>query len=467
MKNRTAGILLGFFLAAGMLAGCGSNEATEAANESAETEKEGQGEDAENSEADASAEEEGEESAKVGILLPSEEEETWSSDAKELRACLEADGYQAEILWAQGDSELQAEQVHEMAEKEASALIIAPVDEYGLSDALAETKEKGIYVFSYDDLIRDSDGVNYYTTFSGRSAGRMIGEKIVEMQGLEDLEEGAQPRTIEFLMGSPDDVQALFFYNGVMEILKPYLDSGKLVCPSGRTDFDDTGILREGKERAGEKLQSVLDEYYQDGSLPQIICTGYDDAAYGIQELLAEAGRIPGGEGWPMITGVGCQPEVVKKIAEGSIFCSIFMDRRTLAEECVKMVDTYLKGDTPEINNYEEYDNGKKIIGTYMCDMQLIDSGNYELLIDNGTYTEDQVAPEITPTPTPEPTPTAEASPAAEAEEVPEVTEAPAQEAPGKPAVTETPEATPTPVAGSSREDQNGYFIPSLKDMET
>ena len=84
MKNRTAGILLGFFLAAGMLAGCGSNEATEAANESAETEKEGQGEDAENSEADASAEEEGEESAKVGILLPSEEEETWSSDAKEL-----------------------------------------------------------------------------------------------------------------------------------------------------------------------------------------------------------------------------------------------------------------------------------------------------------------------------------------------------------------------------------------------
>ena len=168
-----------------------------------------------------------------------------------------------------------------------------------------------------------------------------------------------------------------------------------------------------------------------------------------------------------MITGVGCQPEVVKKIAEGSIFCSIFMDRRTLAEECVKMVDTYLKGDTPEINNYEEYDNGKKIIGTYMCDMQLIDSGNYELLIDNGTYTEDQVAPEITPTPTPEPTPTAEASPAAEAEEVPEVTEAPAQEAPGKPAVTETPEATPTPVAGSSREDQNGYFIPSLKDMET
>ena len=55
------------------------------------------------------------------------------------------------------------------------------------------------------------------------------------------------------------------------------------------------------------------------------------------------------------------------------------------------MVDTYLKGDTPEVNNYEEYDNGVKIISTYMCDVQLIDDGNYESLIDNGYYREEEI----------------------------------------------------------------------------
>ena len=32
--------------------------------------------------------------------------------------------------------------------------------------------------------------------------------------------------TIEFLMGSPDDRDALFFYNGVMEKLQEYFDDG-------------------------------------------------------------------------------------------------------------------------------------------------------------------------------------------------------------------------------------------------
>ena len=40
-----------------------------------------------------------------------------------------------------------------------------------------------------------------------------------------------------------------------------------------------------------------------------------------------------------------------------------------LAKACkADMVDTYLKGDKPEVNDYEQYDNGKKIIGTYTCE---------------------------------------------------------------------------------------------------
>lgn len=414
MKKNTVGMLLGMTLAAVLFTGCGNNEATEAVNESAEIEQAGEGESTdtevkeeskeestnEAEETDESAafaveESEAEEpSVKVGVLLPDSVEDPWASDGQLLRTALEADGYAAEVVYAQGDSEKQAEQIESMIEEEIPAMIIAPVDEYGLTDVLAQTKEKGIYVFSYDRLIRDTAGVNYYTTFSGRSAGQMIGKEIVREQELDKVRDAGESRTIEFLMGSLDDYQALFLYNGVMEILQPYLDDGTLVCPSGRISFDDTGILRWGRERAGRELQSVLDEFYQDMALPDIICTGYDDAACGAADVLEAQGLTSEEEEWPMITGCGCEKDAVKYITEGKISCSIFMNRSKLAEECVRMVDTYLKGEKPEVNDYKEYDNGKKIIGTYICDGQLINDGNYESLIDNGYYEEYEILPE-------------------------------------------------------------------------
>lgn len=63
-----------------------------------------------------------------------------------------------------------------------------------------------------------------------------------------------------------------------------------------------------------------------------------------------------------------------------------------LAAQCEEMVNVYLHGeDDPEVNDYEQYDNGVKIIGTYLCEPQMIDRDNYEILIDNGYYTEKEV----------------------------------------------------------------------------
>lgn len=413
MKRGTVGILLGMTMAVTALAGCGSNEATEAANESAEIEKAGNGEDEETvaaqeeseaAEEETESEEAGEETEeeepalKVGVLLPDENNETWASDGQELLKDLEEDGYEAELVYAQGDNGTQVSQMERFIEEEAAAMIIAPVDEYGLAEAVNEASENGIDIFAYDRLIRDTDGVSYYTTFSGRSAGQLVGEQIVKDQDLEKVQKAQESRTIEFLMGSLDDVQALFFYNGVMEILQPYLDDGTLVCRSEQTSFEDTGILRWGRERARTKLGDILDEFYQDTKTPDIICTGFDDAACGAADALEADGLSSTDENWPMITGLGCTEEAVAGIAQGSISCSIFMDRSNLAEECVKLVDTCLKGDTPEVNNYEEYDNGVKIIGTFVCDIKLINAESYKTLIESGYYDAEAIEGEGTDT---------------------------------------------------------------------
>ncbi|MDO4276069.1 MAG: sugar ABC transporter substrate-binding protein [Eubacteriales bacterium] len=467
MKKTTVGILAGVMISAAFLAGCGKNEATEAANESAETEKEGNGEDAETEAAitEAASDETQEEKEqevlpKVGVLLPDEADERWLRDGTVMQEKLTEAGYEPEIYYADEDVSMQVSQIEGLVEEEVSALIIAPVDAYALPDVLSKAKEKSIPVFSYDRLIMDTDAVNYYTAFNSREIGQMIGNTIVKEKDLEKAREQKQSYSIEFFMGSPDDNAALFLYNGIMEVLQSYLDDGTLVCRSGRTSFDETGVMRWSDTTVKSSLSSIIQEYYTTEKRPDIICTASDLFAVSVPDVLEEAGIHAGSEEWPLITGVGCEAEAVKNVAEGKQAFSIFMDSRGLAEECVKMADTYLKGEKPEVKDYEQYDNGKKIIGTYTYDVQLIDKDNYQLLIDNGYYTEDEIKPEAMPSGTPVPagtpgedrltgTPVPSEAPETEGEEGADVTPGPST----------TPKASPvpsdTPAPDSEADDKN------------
>lgn len=471
------------------MGGCGTNEATEAASESAQTEGEGTGELSEDGEKTEDAEVNGEDDSdnekeedksessdenkgsdpeeaeqedgdqeaedvqKVAVLLPDEEE--WSRDAEAFESSLEEDGYEPVICYAQGDISRQVLQIRDMLEEQVAAFIIAPVDPYGLPDVLKDVREADIPVFSYEDLIMDTNAVNYYTAYGGRLVGHQIGDEIVKRQELEQARENKESRTIEFFMGSLDDAQALFVYNGIMEVLQPYLDDGTLVCPSGKISFDDTGLLRWSGSLAANRLEEILDGFYEEGEAPDVICTGFDQAALQIETVLDEYGIHSGTETWPMITGVGCDAEAVKTIASGRMEFSIFMDPRTTAEECENMVDAYLiqeedsEAEDPEVNDYESYDNGVKIVGAYLCEAQVIDGDNFEILIDNGFYTETEVRPEATPTPVPTASPTPTEEPENTATPTPEATVTPAPseepEAAATPDPSEEPEATATP----------------------
>lgn len=442
MKKRTAVLLLGAALSLSLFAGCGkSKEATEAANESEATEKEGTGEtppielkNTEEEEEKEKEEPEEEPKGKVGILLPSDEtDEKWAADAEILEGELNGDGYDVEICYAGGDTSLQVSQIQEFLEEEVSALIVAPSDPYGLEDVLSEAKEKTIPVFAYDTLIMNTDAVKYYVTFDLRKIGQMIGENIVKVKELDEARENHESYNIEFLMGSPDESHALFLYNGIMEVLQSYFDDGTLVSQSQKTSFEDTAVMRWSAGTAETKLGEILDSFYQNGETLDILCTASDEFAYGALGVLEGKEILPGSEEMPYITGLGSQAEVVKKVASEEIGFTVFLDRRTLAEDCAKMVLTYLGGEKPEVTDYEQYDNGRKIIGTYTCKGEIIDKDNYEMLIDNGYYEEDEIQPEPTVTPTmteePEstvtPTPTEEPTETAEPTEEPEPTKKP------------------------------------------
>ena len=330
-----------------------------------------------------------EEQKTVGILMPTQSSERWINDGANMKAQLEEKGYKVELQYAEDDTAMQVSQLENYVGKGVDCLVIAAIDSGVLVNAESQAKEAGIPIIAYNRLLMDTDAVSYYATFDNKGVGTVIGNYIKENKDLDAAREAGESYTIEFFMGSPDDNNALFLYNGIMEVLQEYLDDGTLVCKSGRTSFEDTCILRWSQETAQANCENILTANYADEDL-DIACSAFDGFAYGIKAALLGAGYTT--ENWPMITGQDAEVMATKNIIDGTQTMSIYKDTRLLAEKAVTMVDAVLKGEEPEINDTEQYDNGKMVVPTYMCEPVAVDQSNYqELLIDGGYYTEDQL----------------------------------------------------------------------------
>jgi putative multiple sugar transport system substrate-binding protein len=326
----------------------------------------------------------------VGLAMPTQSSERWINDAANMKAQLEAKGYNVEVQFAEDDVQAQVSQIENLIAKDVDCLVIAAVDSGALTTVEDQAKDAGIPIIAYDRLLMDTDAVSYYATFDNKGVGTAIGNYIKEAKDLDAAQAAGESFTIEFFMGSPDDNNALFLYNGVMEVLQPYLDDGTLVCKSGRTSFDDTCILRWSQETAQQMCENYLSANYANEKV-DILCTAFDGFAYGCKAALEGAGYQVGVD-WPLITGQDAELMASKNIIAGSQTMSIYKDTRLLAEKCVSMVDAVLTGSEPEINDTEQYDNGKIVVPSYLCTPQAVDKDNYkELLIDGGYYTAEQL----------------------------------------------------------------------------
>ena len=369
------------------LGACGSTESAAPADDAAATEDTADdaapADDAAKEEAPA-AEANGK---KVGVAMPTQSSERWINDGANMKEQLEALGYEVDLQYAEDDVQMQVSQIENMIASGVNCLVIASIDSSALVNVEAQAKDAGIPIIAYDRLLMDTDAVSYYATFDNKGVGTAIGKYIEEKK---DLANTSETYTIEFFMGSPDDNNAHMLYAGLMEVLQPYLDNGTLVCKSGRTSFDDTCILRWSQETAQQNCENYLTGFYADEDL-DICATAFDGFAYGCKAALEGAGYTE--ENWPMITGQDAELMATKNIISGKQTMSIYKDTRLLASKCVTMVQAVLEGAEPEINDTEQYDNGKIVVPSYLCTPVAVDKDNYqEIIVDGGYYTEEQLA---------------------------------------------------------------------------
>ena len=390
MKRRIISIILGAALAVSTLAGCSGSQETGATTTGATTETTAAPAGSTQSGETAAVQPSGE-GKKVGVAMPTQSSERWINDGANMKKQLEALGYEVDLQYAEDDVQMQVSQIENMIASGVNCLVIASIDSSALVNVEAQAKAAGIPIIAYDRLLMDTDAVSYYATFDNKGVGTVIGEYIKEAKDLDAARASGESYTIEFFMGSPDDNNALFLYNGLMEVLQPYLDDGTLVCKSGRTSFADTCILRWSQETAQQNCENYLTGFYADEKL-DICATAFDGFAYGCKAALEGAGYKVG-EDWPLVTGQDAELMATKNIISGYQTMSVYKDTRLLAEKCVTMVQAVLEGSEPEINDTEQYNNGSIVVPSYLCTPVAVDQNNYkDIIIGGGYYTEEQLA---------------------------------------------------------------------------
>ncbi len=318
---------------------------------------------------------------KIGVAMPTQSLQRWNQDGANMKEMLEAAGYEVDLQYADNDVNRQVGQLENMILGGVKVLVVASIDGSALGTVLATAKEEGIPVIAYDRLIIQTDAVDYYATFDNYMVGTIQGTYIEEKLGLKD---GKGPFNIEFTAGSPDDNNALYFFQGAMDVLKPYLENGQLVCPSGQTEFEQVATLAWKTETAQARFDNIIAANYATGTKLDAVCCSNDSTAMGVINAMVNAGF----EEFPIVTGQDCDKPNMPYIIEGKQSMSVFKDTRTLADKVVGMVQALMTGSEPEINDTTTYDNGVKVVPSYLCSPVFGDASNYkELLIDSGYYT--------------------------------------------------------------------------------
>lgn len=333
----------------------------------------------------------------VGIAMPTRSSERWIQDGESLKAQFEEAGYEVDLQYAEDDIPTQVSQIENMVTKGAVALVVAAIDGTTLTNVLEEAASQDIVVIAYDRLLRDTDAVSYYATFDNFLVGQQQAWSMLNGLGLTDLDGNALgdapagPFNIELFAGSLDDNNAFFFFNGAMDVLQPLIDDGTLVVKSGQTAIEQVATLRWDGETAQSRMEDILAAQYSDGTKVDAVLSPYDGISRGIISALTDAGYTVGGD-FPIISGQDAELDSVKAIVAGEQYATIFKDTRELAAKAAEMTIAALAGDEPDVNDTETYENGVKIVPSYLLQPHIVVKDNItQVLVDSGYWTQEQI----------------------------------------------------------------------------
>ncbi|MCX4471826.1 Multiple sugar-binding periplasmic receptor ChvE precursor [Micromonospora sp. MW-13] len=295
----------------------------------------------------------------IGVALPAKTSENWVLAGDLFTNGLKEAGFSSDVQYAGASTTVadQQAQITAMVTKGAKVIVIGATDAAQLSTQVAAAHQAGVKVIAYDRLITNTPDLDYYVAFDNFKVGQLQGQALLD--GMK-AKKPTGPYNIELFSGSPDDNNAGVFFNGAMDVLKPEIDKGNVVVASKQVDVKQTAIQGWKAEGAQARMDQLLTSTYGNKELDGVLSPN-DTLARAIITSIKGAGKSI-----PVVTGQDSEVESVKSIMNGEQYMTINKDTRNLVKQTIAMVKALQAGNTPEVNDTKSYNNGSKVVDTYL-----------------------------------------------------------------------------------------------------
>jgi D-xylose transport system substrate-binding protein len=244
----------------------------------------------------------------IAVSWGTKQEERWKTDEAAIKGAIEAGGDKYIFADAQQSASKQLADVESLIGQGAKVILIFAQDGEAIKPALEKAKAEGVAVIAYDRQFEDPNAL--YITFDNVGVGRLMGKTMAE--------KGRADGNFAFIKGDPGDPNAGFLLRGMMETLKPLIDSGKIknVCETFTQDWKPDNAQKNMEQcltKTGNKVDAVMSEN--------------DGMASGVVAALTAQGM----QGIP-VTGQDGDLAALNRVALGTQLVSVWKDSRVLGK---------------------------------------------------------------------------------------------------------------------------------------
>ncbi|HNT74014.1 MAG TPA: sugar ABC transporter substrate-binding protein [Anaerolineae bacterium] len=326
----------------------------------------------------------------VGIVLPTKDEPRWIQDETRFHDMLIAAGYEAEILFSQGSSAKEKENVEALISKGVKVIIICPQDGTAAAAAAEAARKAGIKIISYDRLIRDTEAVDYYVTFDSIAVGAQQAQYLVDNAS-------GTGNPLYLYAGAASDNNAFIFFEGAWGVLQPKIADGTFVIKNSAEAVGLQGKATLTRDEQAKIIGQITTnwDFNTAKNLAEATLTAATAADKGKVYILApndgtaraiaDAFAADKDVTQYFVSGQDAEKASVQYIIDGKQSMTVFKDVRTLVKDAIAAAVALIEGKAPAARG--SYNNGKIDVPAIQSAVVTVDKANVKAaLIDSGYY---------------------------------------------------------------------------------
>jgi D-xylose transport system substrate-binding protein len=305
----------------------------------------------------------------IAVSWKTFQEERWKTDEAAIKAVVEAAGDTYVSTDAQGSAQKQAADIESLISQGVDVILVVAYDSDAILPSIQKINDAGIKAIAYDVQFEDPNAL--YITFDNVGVGRIMAQEMLKVKP-----EGRYA----FIKGDKGDPNATFLFQGMQEVLKDALASGKVtnVCETFTDGWKPDNAQKNMEQcltSTNNGVDAVLSE--NDGMASGVV------SALDAQGL---AGTVP-------VTGQDGDLAAINRVALGTQLVSVWKNSVDLGTVAAKAALALADGADPaSIEGVGKFSGGAK--GVEMNSILLaptpITKENIQVAIDAGHITKEQ-----------------------------------------------------------------------------